>query len=260
MILYQVEASGLLFICKVQNLTWPQSFSHNVYSGNRGWCPHTLCTMSRVQNHPVREQATHWDEINNTKEITILLCLSFSSALLSSISFTCPQFYWHTWDSTQNKLDFCWAMHCMSLGYSFKPRPHSHVLGTAGSVMTVGLSMDAHTRKTSSMGVGCFWPIFIFVVISSTFKCIVSACRGWHVLRHTTSTSTSTEKTILTSPEVQSAATSKTWFSQSLLFSFSVKKKTKRGSVHRAGSFVHEWLDAKGLHVFPRVFFIECNK
>ena len=57
------------------------------------------------------------------------------------------------------------------------------------------------------------------------------------------------EKIILTSPEVQAAATSKTWFSRSLLFSFSVKKKTKTGSVHRAGSFVHEWLDAKGLHV-----------
>ena len=68
----------------------------------------------------------------------------------------------------------------MSLGYSFKPRPHSHVLGTAGSVMTIGLSMDAHTRKTSLKGVGCFWPIFILVVISSTFKCIVSACRGWY--------------------------------------------------------------------------------
>ena len=44
-----------------------------------------------------------------------------------------------------------------------------------------------------------------------------------------------------------------TWFSQSLLFSFSGKKKTKRGSVHRAGSFVHEWLDVMGQHVFLRV-------
>ena len=83
MILYQVEASRLLFICKVQNLTCRQSFSHNPHSRNRGWCPHTPCAMSRVQNHPAREQATHWDEINNTKEITILLCLSFSSALIS---------------------------------------------------------------------------------------------------------------------------------------------------------------------------------
>ena len=173
MILYKVKASKLLFICKVQNLTCPQSFSHNAHSGNRGWCPHTPCAISRVQNHPVREQATHWDEINNTKEITILLCLFPVHLFLSSISFTCPKFYWHTWDSTQNKLDFCWAMHCMSLGYSFKPRPHSRVLGTAGSVMTIGLSMDAHIWKTSLKGVGCFWPIFIFVVVSSTFKCIV---------------------------------------------------------------------------------------
>lgn len=96
-------------------LTCPQSFSHNAHSGNRGWCPHTPCAISRVQNHPATEQATHWDEINNTKEITILLCLFPVHLFLSSISFTCPKFYWHTWDSTQNKLDFCWAMHCMSL-------------------------------------------------------------------------------------------------------------------------------------------------
>ena len=95
MILYKVKASRLLFICKVQNLTCPQSLSYNAHSGNRGWCPHTPCAISRVQNHPAREQATHWDEINNTKEITILLCLFPVHLFLSSISFTCPKFYWH---------------------------------------------------------------------------------------------------------------------------------------------------------------------
>ena len=35
--------------------------------------------------------------------------------------------------------------------YSFEPRPNSRALGTAGSVITIGLSIkkDAHTGKTS---------------------------------------------------------------------------------------------------------------
>lgn len=214
MILYQVKASRLLFICKVQNLTCPQSFSHNAHSRNRRWCPHTPCAMSHVQNHPARGQATHWDEINNTKEITVLVCLSFSSALISLqflssilslvLNILLANLRLHT---KQVRSLLSNALHVTRIQW-IKPKP-SRVLGTAGSVMNFGLSLDAHTRKTSLKGVGCFWPIFIFVVVSTTFKCIVSACRGWHVLRHTSSTSTSTEKTILTSPEVQSATTSK---------------------------------------------------
>ena len=33
------------------------------------------------------------------------------------------------------------SMRCMLLGYSFKPKFNGHVLGTAGSVMTVSLSV-----------------------------------------------------------------------------------------------------------------------
>ena len=44
------------------------------------------------------------------------------------------------------------SMHSMLLGYSFKPRPNSHMLATAGSVMTIGLSIaDARTRKQTSL-------------------------------------------------------------------------------------------------------------
>ena len=40
------------------------------------------------------------------------------------------------------------SMHSMLLGHSFKPRPNSCMLATAGSVMTIGLSIaDARTRK-----------------------------------------------------------------------------------------------------------------
>lgn len=43
MILYQVEARRLLFICKVQDLTCPQSFSHNAYTAaGKGGDAHTL--------------------------------------------------------------------------------------------------------------------------------------------------------------------------------------------------------------------------
>ena len=42
-------------------------------------------------------------------------------------------------------------MHCMLLGYSFKPSPNSLAFGTSDSVMTIGLSIsNARTRKTSS--------------------------------------------------------------------------------------------------------------
>ena len=36
----------------------------------------------------------------------------------------------------------------MLLGYSFEPRPNSRALGTAGSVMTIGLfNKQAHSKK-----------------------------------------------------------------------------------------------------------------
>ena len=42
------------------------------------------------------------------------------------------------------------SMHSMLLGYSF--RPNSHMLATAGSVMTIDLSIaDARTRKKTSL-------------------------------------------------------------------------------------------------------------
>ena len=42
-------------------------------------------------------------------------------------------------------------IHCMLLGYSFKPSPNSLAFGTSDSVMTIGLSIsNARTRKTSS--------------------------------------------------------------------------------------------------------------
>ena len=42
-------------------------------------------------------------------------------------------------------------IHCMLLGYSFKPSPNSLAFGTSDSVTTIGLSIsNARTRKTSS--------------------------------------------------------------------------------------------------------------
>ena len=42
---------------------------------------------------------------------------------------------------------------CLLLGYSFEPRPYKRVLGTAGSLMTIGLSIiGARTRKTREQG------------------------------------------------------------------------------------------------------------
>ena len=42
-------------------------------------------------------------------------------------------------------------MHCMLLGYSFKPSPNSLAFGTSDPFMTIGLSIsNAWTRKTSS--------------------------------------------------------------------------------------------------------------
>lgn len=40
------------------------------------------------------------------------------------------------------------GMRCMLLGYSLEPSPKSRALGTAGSFITIGLSIMAHTRKT----------------------------------------------------------------------------------------------------------------
>ena len=42
-------------------------------------------------------------------------------------------------------------IHCMLLGYSFKPSPNSLAFGTSDPFMTIGLSIsNAWTRKTSS--------------------------------------------------------------------------------------------------------------
>ena len=146
MIRYKVKASRLLFIYKVQNLTCPHSFLHNAHSRSRGWCPHAQCITSQVQNHPPREQLrTHWDDINNTKEITILLFLSFSTA------FTFLQLFFHLYSILLASL----RLHTNQVSFLFSnalhPRPPSHLPGTAGSVMTIGLLMDAHNRKTSLM-------------------------------------------------------------------------------------------------------------
>ena len=80
---------------------------------------------------------------------------------------------WHTQERVcMNRVRSLLSMSWMLLGYSFKHRPNSFVLGTAGLVMTIGLSITgwSHLKKT-------FW---------------------W-------------EKTILTSPEVWALATSKAW-------------------------------------------------
>ena len=71
-----------------------------------------------------------------------------------------------------NRLRSLLSMRRILLGYSSKPRPNSWLLATAGSVMTIGLSINgcSHSKK----------PV-------------------WR------------ERTRLTSPEVSAAATSKTW-------------------------------------------------
>ena len=71
-----------------------------------------------------------------------------------------------------NRLRSLLSMRGILLGYSFKPRPNSWLLATAGSVMTIGLSIN-----------GC-----------------------WHSKKPVWR-----ERTRLTSPEVWAAATSKIW-------------------------------------------------
>ena len=212
MILYKVKASRLLFIHKVQNLTCPHSL-RNAHSGSRGWCAHTLCITSQVQNHPAREQLrTHWDEIDNKKEVTILLCLSFFSA------FIALQHFFHLYLTLFSNFRLHTNQVSFLLSNALRvTRPHSP-----------GLIAMCLVQQ------GQLWPLVYQWML--TLKKPV----WW-------------EKMILTNPEIQAEATSKTWFSQSLLFSFSVKKKTKTGSAHRAGSFVHEWLDAQGLYVQWRI-------
>ena len=47
---------------------------------------------------------------------------------------------WHPTNRTFfTRARFFLNMRCLLLGYSFEPRPNSHVLGTEGSVMTIGL-------------------------------------------------------------------------------------------------------------------------
>ena len=51
-----------------------------------------------------------------------------------------------------NRVKSLLSMRCILLGYSFKPRPNSRTLGTATSVLTIGLSM----RSREVPGYGCF--------------------------------------------------------------------------------------------------------
>ena len=46
-----------------------------------------------------------------------------------------------------NQIRSLLSMHRMLLGYSFEPRPKSRMLATAGSVMTIGLSINLCIRK-----------------------------------------------------------------------------------------------------------------
>ena len=48
-----------------------------------------------------------------------------------------------------NRVRSLLSMRCMLLGYSFEPRPNSHVLATADTVMTISLSINrgAHSKK-----------------------------------------------------------------------------------------------------------------
>ena len=59
---------------------------------------------------------------------------------------------WFWW--THKRLYISWVrsllgMQCVLLGYSFKPRPNSRVLGTAGSVMPISLTINGclHLKK-----------------------------------------------------------------------------------------------------------------
>ena len=113
-------------------------------------------------------------------------------------------------------------MRCMLPGYSLEPKPNmpqisrpSYFFMPAGSIIAIGFV----TKRTLALEK----PV-------------------WR------------EKTRLTSPEVRDAAASKSWryFGQSLLFSSSVKKKTKGGSARRVGKvrgLVSQWIY---LHVWKR--------
>ena len=48
-----------------------------------------------------------------------------------------------------NRVRSSLSMRCMLLGDNFEPRPNNHALGTTGSVMTIGLSINgcSHSKK-----------------------------------------------------------------------------------------------------------------
>ena len=52
-----------------------------------------------------------------------------------------------------NQIRSLLSMRRMLLGYSFEPRPKRRMLATAGSVMTIGLSINlcSHSEKNNSL-------------------------------------------------------------------------------------------------------------
>ena len=62
--------------------------------------------------------------------------------------------FWHTWERfCMNQGRFVWSMRCTLLGYntcSFEHRPNSLPLGSTGSVITIGLSINgcSNSKKT----------------------------------------------------------------------------------------------------------------
>ena len=109
------------------------------------------------------------------KEHSFFIFILYKITLLSGAFFSLSRF-WRTQERLciMNRVRSFLSMRCMLLGYCFEPRPYRRALGTEGSVMTIGLSMNgcSYSKKKKT---------------------------DWG------------EKTRLTSPEVLAAVASKAW-------------------------------------------------
>ena len=101
------------------------------------------------------------DTCNTSDKVTQHSCIFsffffpifFSLVRFHSVSRTFLSFAWflRTLRSLyMNRLRSLLRMRCILLGYRFAPRPNSPTLGSAGSVMTICLSINgcSHSKKT----------------------------------------------------------------------------------------------------------------
>ena len=100
---------------------------------------------ARTRSDLFSSRESGWNFSYEPQEISSLMLWS---GHLASRSFYLLAWFWRT----RERLCMNWvrpflSMRGMLLGYSLEPRPYSRALGTAGSVMTIGLSINWCSRS-----------------------------------------------------------------------------------------------------------------